>query len=91
MSIRTYTETAANKKPISISKLIYLFVKRVFDIRKLIFNEIKQNSNKEEKIKKENWNRRHIQFVLFGRYYCKAINPKCENCKLKDICGYKRK
>lgn len=28
----------------------------------------------------------HHQLVLFGRYYCKAINPKCEECKLKDIC-----
>ena len=28
----------------------------------------------------------HKQLVLFGRYYCKAINPECSNCKLKDIC-----
>ena len=31
-------------------------------------------------------NRLHHQLVLFGRYYCKAINPKCDNCKLKNIC-----
>ena len=30
--------------------------------------------------------RLHHQLVLFGRYYCKAINPLCDNCKLKDIC-----
>ena len=30
--------------------------------------------------------RLHHQLVLFGRYYCKAINPNCENCKLKNIC-----
>ena len=30
--------------------------------------------------------RLHHQLVLFGRYYCKAINPRCENCKLKNIC-----
>ena len=30
--------------------------------------------------------RLHHQLVLFGRYYCKAITPKCENCKLKNIC-----
>ena len=35
---------------------------------------------------KEKLNRLHHQFVLFGRYYCKAKNPLCENCKLKDIC-----
>lgn len=36
--------------------------------------------------KKEDWNKRHLQMVLFGRYKCKAIKPECENCKLKDIC-----
>ena len=30
--------------------------------------------------------RLHHQLVLFGRYYCKAKNPECENCKLRDIC-----
>ena len=30
--------------------------------------------------------RLHHQMVLFGRYYCKANKPLCENCKLKDIC-----
>jgi len=32
----------------------------------------------------------HHQLLLFGRYYCKAINPKCDNCKLKSICKYKK-
>ena len=36
--------------------------------------------------KKYKINRLHHQFVLFGRYYCKAINPECINCKLKNIC-----
>lgn len=31
----------------------------------------------------------HIQMVWFGRYFCKAQNPKCENCKLKSICKRK--
>lgn len=30
--------------------------------------------------------RLHHQLVLFGRYYCKAINPNCLNCKLRKIC-----
>ena len=37
------------------------------------------------------WGRRHLQLVLFGRYYCKAIRPICSNCKLKDICCEKKK
>lgn len=28
----------------------------------------------------------HHQFIHFGRYFCKAISPKCESCKLKGIC-----
>ena len=35
---------------------------------------------------KNKLNRLHHQLVLFGRYYCKAKKPLCENCKLKNIC-----
>lgn len=42
----------------------------------------------KRKFKRENWSRRHHQLVLFGRYYCKAISPNCEECKLKDYCKY---
>ena len=42
-------------------------------------------------IKKENWSKRHLQLVLFGRYYCKAKNPLCEECGLRDICLNKSK
>ncbi|MGN0974265.1 MAG: endonuclease III [Bacilli bacterium] len=42
----------------------------------------------KRKFKRENWSRRHHQLVLFGRYYCKAISPNCEDCKLKDYCKY---
>lgn len=41
--------------------------------------------------KKEKWSKRHKQLVLFGRYYCKAIKPECDTCKLKDICKYYKK
>lgn len=35
---------------------------------------------------KENWSKRHLQMVLFGRYYCKSSKPLCDGCKLKEIC-----
>ena len=44
-----------------------------------------------KKIPENEWGRRHLQLVLFGRYYCKAIKPICSNCKLKDICCEKKK
>lgn len=42
-------------------------------------------------IPKSQWIRRHHQFVLFGRYICKAIKPKCNTCLLKDYCKYYKK
>lgn len=38
----------------------------------------------------DKWNRVSEQILLFGRYYCMAINPKCDNCLFKDFCKYKR-
>lgn len=38
--------------------------------------------------KDQDLSRLHHQLVLFGRYYCKAQNPNCENCKLQSICKY---
>lgn len=43
----------------------------------------------ERKFKKEDLCKRHHQMVLFGRYYCTSRNPKCDGCKLYDICNYK--
>lgn len=43
------------------------------------------------KFKEDELCRRHHQLVLFGRYHCMARNPRCEACKLKDICKYKKK
>ena len=39
-----------------------------------------------EKFKKEDLCKLHHQLLLFGRYYCTARNPKCNNCKLQEIC-----
>ena len=44
-----------------------------------------------EVIPRDKWCRTHHQLVLFGRYYCKAKRPECDNCKLKSICKYKNK
>jgi len=44
-----------------------------------------------KKFPKEVWGKRHLQMVLFGRYYCKAMKPLCLECKLKDICKEKNK
>lgn len=41
------------------------------------------------KFPKDKLARLHHQLVLFGRYKCKANNPDCINCKLKDFCRRK--
>lgn len=35
---------------------------------------------------KQNWGKRHLQMVLFGRYHCKSKRPLCSECKLSEIC-----
>lgn len=34
------------------------------------------------------WSRAHISLVHFGRYFCKAQNPRCSECPFQKICGY---
>ena len=43
-----------------------------------------------KKIPKDRWSKTHHQLVLFGRYKCKAVKPECNNCKLNDLCKYKK-
>lgn len=31
----------------------------------------------------------HHQMIHFGRYFCKAIKPRCQECKLRDYCNEK--
>ena len=44
----------------------------------------------EKKLKKlipeERWIKSHHQLIHFGRYFCTARSPQCENCKIKDMC-----
>ena len=37
----------------------------------------------------DKWNKAHHLLLLFGRYHCKAVNPNCDNCKLKSYCKVK--
>ena len=44
-----------------------------------------------KKVPKDRWSKTHHQLVLFGRYQCKAIGPKCNECKIGEYCKYKNK
>ncbi|MEK4442098.1 endonuclease III [Niallia sp. FSL K6-0077] len=45
-----------------------------------------------KKVPKEEWSVTHHRMIFFGRYHCKAQNPKCEVCPLLALCreGKKR-
>ncbi|HIT90281.1 MAG TPA: endonuclease III [Candidatus Merdenecus merdavium] len=40
----------------------------------------------KRKIKRERWNKGHHLFIFFGRYFCTARNPRCEECPFVSIC-----
>ncbi|MGG0725424.1 endonuclease III [Bacillus mycoides] len=45
-----------------------------------------------KKIPMDEWGVTHHRMIFFGRYYCKAQRPQCEECRLLEICreGKKR-
>ena len=56
-------------------------------------NKNKKETNKMDRIisimkeiPKRKWNKVGEQLLLFGRYTCKSINPKCEDCLFKKTC-----
>ena len=47
----------------------------------------------ERKLKKiipeDRWIKSHHQLIHFGRYFCYARSPKCDECELKEYCSKK--
>jgi endonuclease-3 len=43
-------------------------------------------------VPRDEWTITHHRLIFFGRYHCKAQNPKCDVCALLDVCpeGKKR-
>ena len=37
-------------------------------------------------IPKKDWNKTHLLFIKHGRNICKARNPLCRECPIKDLC-----
>lgn len=46
--------------------------------------EMKLNKLFDERL----WHRLHHQLIFFGRYICLAKKPKCDTCKMKEICPF---
>lgn len=45
----------------------------------------------KKKIDKTMWIQMHHSLIFFGRYFCKAVNPRCQECKLVGQCRTKYK
>lgn len=64
-------------------------------IRLGLAKEVDDVSIIEQKLMKKfpqnKWSRLHHQLVLFGRYNCTAISPKCSSCLFKEKCKYFKK
>lgn len=41
-----------------------------------------------ERIEKNKWSKSHHLFIFHGRRTCKARNPQCEICTVRDYCVY---
>ena len=53
-------------------------------------NVNKTEDQLEKNIDQSRWTKTHHQIITHGRALCKARNPICEECKLKDLCLYYR-
>lgn len=45
----------------------------------------------EKTLKRDDLAKLHHSLILFWRYICKAQNPDCKDCKLKEICNFYNK
>ena len=64
--------------------------------KRCYFATLKDDVNDIEKklkklIDKNMWIQMHHSMIFFGRYFCKAQAPKCNECKLKGKCRIKYK
>jgi len=66
-------------------------VNRVAKRLKLAYNNDSIEKVEEKlmrKIPKNRWSDTHHKMIFFGRYHCTSRNPKCDHCKLKELCRY---
>lgn len=53
---------------------------KVSDSVEMVENKLKR------KLPRERWNKAHHLFIFFGRYFCTAKKPKCDECPFISFC-----
>ncbi len=51
-------------------------------------NPLQTDAIAEKIFNKDDLSMLHNTLIFFGRYQCMARNPKCESCRLQEICKY---
>lgn len=54
-------------------------------------NVLQVEAKLKRKIPRELWNVSHHQMIHFGRYFCTAKSPNCQECQLTSVCRYFKK
>ncbi len=60
-----------------------------FVIKSATVEEIENIMRKE--LNEDEYIKCHHQLIHFGRYFCKATKPNCNDCKISNLCCYEEK
>ncbi|MGM9970894.1 MAG: endonuclease III [Anaeroplasmataceae bacterium] len=74
-----------NKPAIPVDCHVSRVSKRL-KIAKEEMTELEVEGELMKKLPKYKWIDSHHLLLLFGRYYCKAQHPLCDNCKMEKYC-----
>ncbi|BFI73673.1 G/T mismatches repair enzyme [Nanoarchaeota archaeon] len=81
-----YLIIVCNKNYIAVDTHVH----RIFNRIGIVNTKYPEDTEKElyKIIPEKYWKDINFLFVIFGRNICKPINPKCNICKIKNICNY---
>lgn len=77
---------AFNIPRIAVDTHVFRLSNRIGIVREK--NELDTEEALMRKIDKDMWSLGHHLLIFHGRRVCKAMNPKCKECALNDLCIY---
>lgn len=61
-------------------------VSKRLGLTKVEDDPLKVEEKLRRKVSRARWNQAHHDMIFFGRYFCMARNPKCNECPFADFC-----